>query len=96
MIKSLKLKEKQVLDIRSQGSLESTCEDLMDNMNEVLDSNKLNGLFKGVNNVSNIIEIVEVTINKDYSHATALWKSELIESFLKSVEEKEDGCCFIV
>jgi hypothetical protein len=45
-------------------------------------------LFKGVNNVSNIIEIVEVTINKDYSHATALWKSELIESFLKTVKEK--------
>lgn len=35
MLKSLKVKSKSVLDIRSQGSLDSTCEDLMDNMNEV-------------------------------------------------------------
>jgi ribosome-binding factor A len=78
-------KKKGILDNASQGRLETTCEDVMDNMNETLASSALINVFKGVKDASMVIEIAHVEINMDYSHATAHWESEILMNFVDSV-----------
>lgn len=86
--KSLQAKEKTVLDMATQGSLEATGEEVREILNEFLMSAKLAYAFKGVKNASSLVSISKVVCNRDVSHTTALWESSKMELFIKMVEAK--------
>jgi ribosome-binding factor A len=64
-----------------QGVLESTAEEICGILNDALASNKLYKLFRGCPDASEAIDIEYVKINTDCSHATAFWKSSVIEKY---------------
>lgn len=86
--KGLQAKEKPILDMASQGSLDATGEDIRDIMNEFIESAKFSYAFKGIKNASSLITISKVECNRDISHTTALWKSSQMELFVKMVDSK--------
>lgn len=86
----LATKKKAILDVPSQGRLEATCEDVLDNMNETLASSALTNIFKGVRDASMVIEIVHVDMNMDYSHAYAHWESTILKDFMATVSKEKD------
>lgn len=84
--RSLTKEEEKVLDIASQGSMDATAEEIRDVLNECLESNKFINAFKGFKKATDLVEIVDVKCNHDYSNATALWKANTMELLVKSME----------
>jgi len=78
-------KTEMELDTASKGMLEATGMDLMDVMNETLRSDEFHNVFKGTERAFDVVEIVEVKVNRDCSHAHALWKSKFVELFLNNL-----------
>lgn len=79
---------KMELDNASKGILESTGMDIMDVMNESLRSDEFYNVFKGTDSAADVVEIIEVKLNRDRSHAHAVWKSRVIELFLDNLLTK--------
>lgn len=84
--RSLTKEEEKIFDIASQGSMDATSEEIRDVLNEYIDSHKFTYAFKGFKNASELVEIVDVTCNHDYSHVVALWKASSMELLVKSME----------
>lgn len=80
---------KLVLDDASQGMMEAIADDIMDNMNDALNSNDFIGVFKGVDYASQVVEISAVKLNQDYSHAHITWRSSYIEDVLIQFQTKD-------
>lgn len=62
----------------------------MDDMNELLASKTFLHFFRRGITASQVVEVVHVDINQDYSHATAYWKSSFVNRFISFVA-KEKG-----
>jgi len=86
--KSLVKKESPELDPVSQGSMDATSEEIRDVLNEHLESFKFAYAFKGFKKASELVEIVELQCNHDYSCATAMWRASSMERLVKSMEAK--------
>lgn len=86
--RSLEQKAKPALGADAMGMLEHTAEEISDYLNETLASPKLCDMFRGVTKASNIIEISECIVNRDYSHVTAYWSSDLANDFTKFLNKK--------
>lgn len=76
------------LDDASKGVLEATGMDIMDVMNELLSSDQFHNVFKGTECAADVVEIIEVKLNRDCSHAHAFWSSKLVEVFLTNLLER--------
>ena len=86
---TLKKEDNSVLDIASQGALDSTAEDILEILNDALESPKLRKAFPGFRKSSDFVEIVEVVCNRDYSHTTAYWLSVQMTGFINSLKENK-------
>lgn len=86
----LEKKTKAVLDVASQGVSEAACEDIMDDMNELLSSKHFLHFLRRGTTAAQVVEVVHVDINQDYSHVTAFWKSNFVDKFI-SFAAKEEG-----
>eukprot|EP01032_Pedospumella_encystans_P016587 gene16587-18918_t len=86
--KSLVKKESPELDVASQGSMDATSEEIRDVLNEHLESFKFAYAFKGFKKASELVEIVELQCNHDYSCATAMWRASSMERLVQSMETK--------
>ncbi len=76
-------------------SQDAACEDIMDDMNELLSSNQFLHFLKRGTSASQVVEVVHVDINQDFSHVTAFWRSSFINKFIaftvQEEQEKEGG-----
>lgn len=84
--RTLTKQEEKILDIASQGSMDATAEEIRDVLNEYMESNKFMYAFKGFKKATDLVEIVDVKCNHDYSNAVALWKATTMELLIKSME----------
>eukprot|EP01036_Dinobryon_divergens_P033783 gene33782-43653_t len=75
--------KKPVLDIASEGHLDTISAHVMDSINESLDSPKLSGMFRGIKEISDAIEILEVKCNRDCSHAAVVWECNVLNKFVR-------------
>lgn len=85
------VKEEKIVrsDPRSDGVLEATAEEVMDDLNQALTTSQLANIFKFVRNTSEVMEITKVVLNKDLSHADASWHSDYLEGFLRHLLLKD-------
>lgn len=86
--KGLGKERKTYLDAASQGSSEVVAEDIREILNEALESPKFKGIFRGFQTPSKVVDIVDVTTNRDLSHVTAYWHSLPMAVFLRVVHKK--------
>ncbi len=86
--KPLEKPPKLIFDKASQGMSEAIAGDIMDKMNDALESNSFIRLFKGVDYAAQVVEISSVRLNQDYSHAHVTWTSEYMEELLKGLKHK--------
>ena len=84
--RTLTKQEEKVLDLASQGSMDATAEEIRDVLNEYMESNKFTYAFKGFKKATDLVEIVDVKCNHDYSNAIAYWKANTMELLVKSME----------
>lgn len=64
------------------GALQATAEDLQDVLTDALSTSAFHGLFKGASDPSEVVYIDEIKLNRDCSHATVLWKSDVLRDFV--------------
>jgi ribosome-binding factor A len=86
--KNLEKEQKSVLDFASQGASDTTAEEIREVLNEALESSKFSYVFKGFSDASKLIEITEVTCNRDFSNTSAYWHSLPMEVFVGTVQKK--------
>ena len=86
--KGLEKENKAVLDNVSQGTTDTTAEEIREIINEFLESSKFRNVFKGFKDSSQLVEIVEVSCNRDFSNTTAYWQSLPMEVFIHAVKKK--------
>ena len=80
----------EVLDVSSEGFHDAMAEDIITCLNETLRSTSMMRSFgKRVSDTTEVIEIVEAKINRDYSHVTAYWESDVIKKFVDMVNEEK-------
>jgi ribosome-binding factor A len=79
---------KAMLDPSSQGILQAHGNDIMDVINEALASREFYSLFRSVKDPSDVLEISQVTLNRDLSHAYIHWRSPPIDELLSRLVSK--------
>lgn len=84
--KKLELNTQSEVSPEQRGILETTGEEIADVLNELFGSTKLQGTFRNVKTTADVVDVECVTLNQDYSHATAAWQSPYLDDFLKGVE----------
>lgn len=88
--KSLVKKEAREISGEMKGNLEATSIDIMDILNENIRSDTFQRIFRTNGNESwDCVEIVEVSLNQDMSHASCRWTSPMLIDFTKFVCEKK-------
>lgn len=87
LTKPLEKEIKVALSPAARGQLDSFSEDILDVLNDALDSSKLMNTFKGSPRSSKLVEFIQVRLNKDCSHVTALWSSDILNGFIKTIEK---------
>eukprot|EP01039_Chlorochromonas_danica_P005882 gene5882-6477_t len=89
--KSLVAPEKEQITSQMDGILGATADEIMDDMNEVLDSPQFSSIFGNkFTSLSDALEISSLVLNKDVSHAHARWHSPIIAGFIDSLVKKEE------
>jgi ribosome-binding factor A len=73
----------------AQGQLDSFAEELLDILNEAISTNIFLDTFRGVRNTGDFIDLVDVHLNRDMSHITVFWSSDMITEFVKMVKTEE-------
>lgn len=76
------------LDDASQGMLDSTGMEVMEVMNEALQTDEFYQVFRGTESAADVVEIIDVKMNRDFSHAHAFWRSKVIEMCLENLLSK--------
>ena len=84
----LEAPEKKRLSAAQRGALEATAEDLQDVLTEIMSSPAFANLFKGTEDPAAAVYIHQVKLNSDYSHATIIWKSDILQVFMRKVLQK--------
>lgn len=87
--KPLEKVEKALLSPAARGQLDAFSEDILDVLNEALESNLLLDTFKGSKKSSKVVEFIDVKLNKDCSHVTAHWSSDILNGFTKVIAQKQ-------
>ena len=73
------------------GMQEAEAEDISELLNEALESKTLQDLIPwSLNAPANFLYFRKVKLNKDTSHVTALWASDLLDHFIELLEEPAD------
>ena len=86
--KALEAAPKDVaLPAAAQGQLDAFGEDLADLLNEAIASKALAATFRGASSSSDVVEIKQVTVNRDRSHVTAFWSSSILNGFAQLVHD---------
>lgn len=89
--KSLVAPEKEQITSQMDGILGATAEEIMDDMNEALESAQFATIFGNkFASLSDALEISSLVLNKDISHAHARWHSPIIAGFVDSLVKRED------
>lgn len=60
--------------------------DICDILNEALSDVSFYKLFRGTKDASKVVDFVDTTINRDLSHVTVFWKSNIVNKFLEFVK----------
>jgi ribosome-binding factor A len=76
------------LDDASKGMLDSTGLEVMDVMNEALQTDEFYQIFKGTESAADVVEIIDVKMNRDFSHAHAFWRSKVVEMCFENLLAK--------
>lgn len=80
--------EKKVLSTSQLGQLQGTAEDLHDVITEAMSTTAFSDIFKGSKSSDTAVEIYEVKLNRDCSHAYISWKSVVLEQFTKEARKE--------
>lgn len=83
--KGLDKKEKVLISDSNQGILDQSGNEIAEIINETLASRSFYKIFKGCDDASKIVEIEEVKINRDCSHAYAYWSSDILNKFAETM-----------
>ena len=86
--KGLTTPQRPIIDDASQGVLEATSEDIADILNELLSNIKCADMLKGVMNTGDVVEIVGVKLDHDFTHAQAYWHSAVLQDFVQFARRK--------
>ena len=84
--KKLEATPKKIVGKVITGKLAANEEDFSDKINEILASKVMLGIFKGLTDVSLMIEIKETHIIGDGNNITALWTSQFLEKFINDIK----------
>ena len=75
--------EKKVLTAAQLGQLQSTAEDLHDVLSEAMSTSAFSNLFpQGMHDTTLAVDIHEVKLNRDCSHAYVSWSCEILRKFV--------------
>jgi len=74
--------EKKALTAAQLGQLQSTAEDLHDVLSEAMSTSAFSNLFQGMNDHAIAVDIHEVKLNRDCSHAYVSWNCDVLEKFV--------------
>ena len=77
-----------MVPVAQQGSLDALGEDMSDVLNESLESAAFAHLFRGTRKASVLVNIESVMLNRDCSHATASWTSDIYSRFALVLHQK--------
>ncbi len=70
------------------GMISTTGDEIANVLSEIFATNTFYRIFKGTKRLDEVIEIEDVKVNQDYSHATVYWSSTLINNFLILINKK--------
>ena len=70
------------------GIISTTGDEIANVLSEIIATNTFYRIFRGTKRLDEVIEIEDVKVNQDYSHATVYWSSTLINNFLNLVHKK--------
>ncbi|RYH09249.1 hypothetical protein EON65_40315 [archaeon] len=87
---SLQPKEKVKVNSETNGILEATALELVDDLNAALATPQLSSLFRSVPNILEVIEISKVILNKDMSHVDAFWVCKISSVFIQTLSKKDN------
>lgn len=89
--KGLEPVEKKELSVRASGASEALCSEINDSIVDCLTTDKLFKLFHGFNDPSDVVEIMDIEANLDFSHVTILWRcAGLIQQSIHVMEKNFD------
>eukprot|EP01031_Cornospumella_fuschlensis_P038373 gene38374-46638_t len=86
---SLEPKQKVKVSSETNGVLQATALELVDDLNAALATPQLSSLFRSVPNASEVLEISKVVLNRDMSHADAFWTSKISVAFIETLSAKD-------
>lgn len=90
-----KSKLRKTLDVQSSpeltplqlGALQSAEEDILEILEDCLNSTSLIGTFPNFQHSSKLVHISKVKVNRDLSHIDVIWGSTILEAFVQRVYE---------
>ena len=84
------LEAKEVESISSVGAeyLNSLSTEILDVLNDSLNSSKMNSVFPVDSTLGCVVEIDSVSVDERTSHVTAYWASPMLAQFLQTVHNK--------
>lgn len=85
--KSLDLQNLPELTTSQMGALQSAEEEILETLENCLQSNSMLGVFPHLKQSSQLIQIAKVKVNRDLSHVDVIWGSQILESFITRVYE---------
>jgi ribosome-binding factor A len=83
--KGLDKTEKVVISECNKGIMDQSGNEIAEIINETLASRSFYKIFKGCDDASKVVEIEEVKINRDCSHAYAYWSSDILNKFAETM-----------
>jgi ribosome-binding factor A len=69
------------------GALQSAEEEILETLEECLQSNSMLGAFPNFKHSSQLIQISKVKVNRDLSHVDVIWGSQILEGFINRIYE---------
>jgi ribosome-binding factor A len=85
--RSLEVQSLPELTTSQMGALQSAEEEILETLEDCLQSNSMLGTFPHLKHASQLIHIAKVKVNRDLSHVDVIWGSQILESFINRVYE---------
>ena len=84
----LETKKKRPMDEMEIGMLETRSADILEILNNGLESKAIYGVFKNIPDTSKVVSINHVRCSRDMTHVSAIWGSDLFQDFIQQVKIK--------